>query len=64
MEVDVDRGVKMTMIQAHIIQKCNLGGGGAPSELDGVAAIETFKELGERVGNMRSKDKDGIDKMQ
>jgi hypothetical protein len=28
-----------------------------PSKLDGIAAVEAFKELGEEVGTMRSKEK-------
>ena len=40
--------MEMTMTQAHInVQKCDFGGGGEPSELDRMAAIEAFKELGE-----------------
>ena len=31
---DVDGGVEKTMIQAHNVQKCHLGGGGMPSEVN------------------------------
>ena len=47
----VDRGVEMTMIQAYMnVQKSDLGGGDVPGELDGIAAVEVFKELGEELG--------------
>ena len=42
------------------IQKCDFGGGG---ELDGIAAVEAFKELGEGVGTMRLKEENVINKM-
>ena len=58
MEVDrfnMDRGVELAMIQTNIdIQKCDFREGGVPGELDGMAAVEAFKELGEGVGTMRS----------
>jgi hypothetical protein len=42
---DVDGGVGMTMIKAHInIQECD-GRGNVPNEFDQVTAIEVFKEL-------------------
>ena len=51
---DVDGDVEMTMIQTQvIIQKHDLGGGGMPGEFDGMAAIEAFKELCERVEIIR-----------
>ena len=62
--LDMDRGVKMTLSQAHIgIQKRDFGGGGGvPSELDRIAAVEAFKELG--VGTMRPRKENVIDNMQ
>ena len=39
------------------------GGGGITSEFDGIAAVETFKELGERVGVVRPQKEDVIVKM-
>jgi len=45
---NVDRGVKITMIYALIyVQECELGREGMPSEFDGIAAVNVFKELGE-----------------
>ena len=35
-----------------------------PGELDGLAAVEVFKELGEGVGTMKLKEENVIDKMQ
>jgi hypothetical protein len=35
-----------------------------PSELDGIATVEAFKELDEKVGAMRPKEENVIDKMQ
>jgi hypothetical protein len=35
-----------------------------PGELDGLAAVKAFKELGEGVGTMRPKEENVIDKMQ
>ena len=35
-----------------------------PGELDGIAAVEAFKELGEGVGTMRPKEENVIDKTQ
>jgi hypothetical protein len=62
---DMDGGVEMTLIQSYIdIQKCDFGGGGVPGELDGIAAVEAFKELGEGVGTMRPNEENVIDKMQ
>ena len=56
---DVDGGVEMTLIQVYIdVQKHDLGGGGIPSELDGMAAIEGFKKLDERVGTVRPEEED------
>ena len=54
--LDMDGGVELTMIHMHIdVQKCDFGGGGVPGELDGIAAVEAFKELGEGVGTMGPK---------
>ena len=48
---DMDGGVELTMIHTYIdVQKCDFRGGGMPGELDGIAAVEAFKELGEGVG--------------
>ena len=47
---DMDGSVEMTMTQAHVdFQKCHFGGGGGgvPGKLDGIVAVEAFKELGE-----------------
>ena len=45
---DMDGGLELTMIHTYIdVQKCDFGGGGMPGELDGIAAVEAFKELGE-----------------
>ena len=46
----MDGGVELTMTHTYIdVQKCDCGGGGVPGELDGIAAVEAFKELGEGV---------------
>ena len=61
----MDGGVELTMIHTYIeVQKCDFGGGGVSGELDGIAAVEAFKELGERVGTMRPKEENVIDKTQ
>ena len=61
---DIDRGVEMTLTQAFInVQKCDFGGG-VPGELDGIAAVEVFKELGEGVGTMGPMEENVIDKTQ
>ena len=53
---DMDGGVELTMIHAYIdVQKCDFGGEGVPGELDGIAAVEAFKELGEGVGTIGGK---------
>jgi hypothetical protein len=50
----MDGGVEMTLTQSYIdVQKCDFGGGSVPSEFNGIAAVEAFKELGEGVGTMR-----------
>ena len=55
---DMDGGLELTMIHMYIdVQKCEFGGGGVPGELDGIAAFEAFKDLGERVGTLRPKRK-------
>ena len=43
---------------------CDFGGGGVPGELDGIAAVEAFKELGEGIGTMRPKEENVINKTQ
>ena len=44
---DMDGGVELTMIHTYInVQKCDFGRGGVPDELDGIAAVEPFKETG------------------
>ena len=49
----MDGDVEMTLTQAHIdVQKHDFGGGGMPSELERIAAVEAFKELGEGVRTM------------
>ena len=35
-----------------------------PGELDGIAAVEAFKELGEGVGTMRPEEENVVDKTQ
>ena len=53
------------LIQVHIdIQKCDSGRRGVSSELDGIAAVETFRELSEGVGTMRPEEKEVIDETQ
>ena len=55
---DMDGGVELTMIHTYIdVQKCDFGGGGVPGELDRIAAVEAFKELGEGVGTMGQRRK-------
>ena len=62
---DTDGGVDMTLIQAYInIQKCDFGGGSVPGELDGIAAVEAVKELGEGVGTMGPQEENVINKTQ
>ena len=62
---DMDRGVELTMIHTYInVQKCDFGGGGVPGELDGIAAVEAFKELGEGVGTMGPQEENVINKSQ
>ena len=62
---DIDGGVETTLTQAYIdVQKCDVGGRGVPGELDGIAAVEAFKDVGEGVGAMRPKEENIIDKMQ
>ena len=49
----VDRGVEMTILNTDIdIQKSDMGGGGVPSEMDGIPTVELFKEINEGVGPM------------
>ena len=53
------------MIHTYVdVQKCDFGGGGVPGELDGIAAVEAFKELGEGVGTMGPKKENVIAKTQ
>ena len=50
---EMDGGVEMTLIQAYIdVQKCDFFRRGVPGELDGIAAVEAFKELGKGVGTI------------
>ena len=38
----------MSLTHGHIdVHKCDFGGGGVPSELDGIVTVEAFKELGD-----------------
>ena len=58
-------GAELTMIHTYIdVQKCDFGGGGVPGELDGIAAVEAFKELGEEVGTMGPKKENIFNKTQ
>ena len=62
---DIDGAVKVTLIQAYIeVQKCHFRRKVVPGELDGIVAVEAFKELGEGVGTMRLKEENVIDKTQ
>jgi hypothetical protein len=62
---DMDGGMELTMTHTDIhVQKCDFRGGGVPGELDGIAAVDAFKELGEGVGTMRPKEENVIDKTQ
>ena len=63
---DMDGDVELAIIHAYIdVQKCDVGGGGGvPGELDGIAAVEAFKELGEGVGSMGPKKENVIDETQ
>ena len=62
---DMDGGVELTMIHTYIdIQKCDFGRGGVPGELEGIAAVEAFKELGVGVGTMGPKEENAIVKTQ
>jgi len=59
---DMDGGVELTMIHTYIdVQKCDFGEG-VPGELDGIAAVEAFKELGEGIGTIRPKEENVINK--
>ena len=59
---DIDGGVELTMIHTYIdVQKCDFGGGAVPGELDGIAAVEAFKELGEGAESMGPKEENVID---
>ena len=59
----MDRGVELIMIHTYIdIQKCDYGGGGVLDEMDGIAAVEAFKELGVGVGTIRPKEENVVDK--
>ena len=61
----MDGGVEMTKIQAHNnVQKYDFIGGDMPSEFDGIAAVEAFKELGEGAMTTRPKMENVIDKTQ
>jgi hypothetical protein len=61
----MDGGVELIMTHTYIdVQKCDFRGGGVPGELDKIAAVEGFKELGEGVGSMGPKKENVIDKTQ
>ena len=50
---DVDRGVKMTVVNTDIaIQKSDMGGGSVPGEVDRIPTVELFNEISEAVGPM------------
>ena len=60
-----DGGVELTMIHTYIdVQKYDFGGGGVPGELDGIADVEAFKELGEGVGTIWPEEENVVDKTQ
>ena len=60
----MDRSMEMNTIEVHIsAQKCDLGAGGTPNELAGIAAVEEFRELVDGVMNMKPEEKH-INKMQ
>ena len=62
---ELDGSVEMAMTQAHIdAEMHDFGAGAVPNELEGIAAVEAFKELGEGVGTMRPKKENFIDKTQ
>ena len=64
-EVLLEVGRFMTLTEAYIdVQKCDFGGGGVPNELDGIAAVDTFKKLGEGVRTIRPMEENVIDKTQ
>ena len=64
-EFDMDVGVELTFIHAYInIQKCDFRGEGVPGELDAIVAVEAFKELGEGVWTMRTKEENVINNSQ
>ena len=64
-EFDGDGGVELTMIHTYIdVQKCDFGGGGVPGELNGIATVEAFKELGKGFGTMGPKEENVVDKTQ
>ena len=43
---NMNRSVELTKIHKYIaVQKCDFRGRGVPGELDGIAAVEAFKEL-------------------
>ena len=62
---DMDGGLELAMIHAYIdVQKCDFGGGGVPGELNGIAAVQAFKELDEGVWTVRPKEENVINKTQ
>ena len=62
--LDMDGGVELTMVTIYSdVQKCDFGGGSVPGELDGIATVEAFQELGEGVGTMGSEEENVVDKM-
>ena len=61
--IEMYGGAELTMIHTYInVQKCDFGGGGVPAELDGIAAVGAFKELGEGAGSMGPKKENVINK--
>ena len=62
---DMDGGMEQTMIHMYIdVQKCDFGGVGVPGELDGIAAVEAFKVLGEGDRTMGPQEENIINKTQ
>ena len=43
---DVDRGAEMAIFNTDIdVQKCDVGEGSVPGEVDGILTVELFKEI-------------------
>ena len=57
--------MEVTLIHAYIdVQKSDFRGGGVPGELDGIAAVEAFKVLGEGDRTMGPQEENIINKTQ